>query len=505
MHKKSRWCEKIGQASWGKLLITAGMLLFLFALRPGTEAQQGGSIVGRWQYQGPQQEIVADFKADGTFFQITKTAFGQQEFKGHYRLSGQQLQVQPDGEVMAQQIVCRFRNADEMVLTYPTGETIQARRVKAAAAESGQVSKPSLSTPSAPPPPAPPSGSPTPAASAGTKPPQVFLQRVWEPNEKAFTVLVPKGWQIAGGIFNVNPLKMNGPGNTISPKCDFAVKSNDRGSIMIRWMPSWNFADLTYSPTGFGLFRPGQYYQGMLVRVMVNAKQFLTEMLGKERPQASNLQVIAEDPMNEVSTAFARQAEQVNNNLRQMGLAPMRFESLAMVVEYTEGGERYRESLMTTIADNRAGAFLWSNENTIMFRAPAAAFDSWKPILDMIQTSRQANPNWLAAVAKAAGQRAKGALETQQYINRVANEIVDNRRRTNAEIRHEQWLFISGQEEYKNPFTGEIERGTSAYRYRWENNQGEVLYVDENSYDPNRYEEYNTREWKRSAVWDRKK
>jgi hypothetical protein len=332
-----------------------------------------------------------------------------------------------------------------------------------------------------------------------------LLQRVWEPHEKAFTVLVPKGWQIAGGIFNVDPLKMNGPGNTISPKCDFTVKNDERGSIMIRWMPSWNFADLTYSPTGFGLFRPGQYYQGMPVRVMVNAKPFLTEMLGKERPQASNLKVIAEDPMNEVSTAFARQAEQVNNNLRQMGLAPMRFESLAMVVEYTEGGERYRESLMTTIADNRAGAFQWSNENTIMFRAPAAAFDSWKPILDMIQTSRQANPNWLAAVAKAAGQRAKGALETQQYINRVANEIVDNRRRTNAEIRHEQWLFISGQEEYKNPFTGEIERGTSAYRYRWTNNQGEVLYVDENSYDPNRYEEYNTREWKRSEVWDRKK
>ena len=54
-------------------------------------------------------------------------------------------------------------------------------------------------------------------------------------------------------------------------------------------------------------------------------------------------------------------------------------------------------------------------------------------------------------------------------------------------------------------YTGEIERGTSAYRYRWQNNQGDVLYVDENGYDPNRYEEYNSREWKRSEVWDRRK
>lgn len=124
---------------------------------------------------------------------------------------------------------------------------------------------------------------------------------------------------------------------------------------------------------------------------------------------------------------------------------------------------------MTVIADNRSGAFQWSNENTVMFRAPAETFEGWKPILDMIRGSQEVNPQWLAAVQRASGERAKRALETQQYINRVANEIVENRRRKNAQMRHEDWLFISGQEEYKNPFTGEIERGSSAYQYRWEN------------------------------------
>ena len=77
--------------------------------------------------------------------------------------------------------------------------------------------------------------------------------------------------------------------------------------------------------------------------------------------------------------------------------------------------------------------------------------------------------------------------------------------RAAAENRHEQWLFISGQEEYKNPFTGAIERGTSEYRYRWENNRGEILYTDENGFDPNRTEEFNTKEWKRSEAWDRQR
>ena len=77
---------------------------------------------------------------------------------------------------------------------------------------------------------------------------------------------------------------------------------------------------------------------------------------------------------------------------------------------------------------------------------------------------------------------------------------VENRRRTHAEIRHEQWLFISGQEEYTNPFNGQAERDTSYYEYRWVNNQGDVVYTDENSFDPNTIEEYKTREWKRTPI-----
>lgn len=43
------------------------------------------------------------------------------------------------------------------------------------------------------------------------------------------------------------------------------------------------------------------------------------------------------------------------------------------------------------------------------------------------------------------------------------------------------------------------------YRHRWENNRGEILYTDENGFDPNRTEEFNTKEWKRSEAWDRRR
>ena len=472
---------------------------FLFCfLAVAVSAQGSDSIVGGWQFKNDKMEVVVELSADGTFHQVTASAKGRETFVGRYQLNGQVLYFLPQGTSQPMQLMCRFIDADTLLVTYPSGESLQWKRLP-----SGKTVMPKEKpVPGA-------AGKPTgiskatdPSSSSqpAKKRPVLFMQRTWEPNEKAFTFLVPKGWKIQGGIFNVNPQQMNGPANSIAPKCDLTVKNDDREPIMLHWLPTWNYADLTYSGTGSGLFRPGQHYQGMLVKPLPSAKQFLTELFQSTRPQATNVNIVAEDPMREVVEASFRSNQQVNAHLRQMGLRPNSYEAMAMLVEYTEGGQRFREALTTTITDARGGAFMWSNEETIAFRAPAAEFEMWKPALDTIRSSVQVNPQWAAAVTRAMGERAKSALETQRYINKVASEIAENRRRTNAEIRHEQWLFITGQEEYTNPFTGQNERDTSSYPYRWVNNQGDSLYTDENSFDPNKFEEYNTREWKRTPI-----
>jgi hypothetical protein len=469
------------------------LCLVLFYLLAPPAAFSNTALVGSWQYKDVQLNIVTEFLTDGTFRQVTVGPQGRQTFSGRYQLSSQSLYLQADGGQPAVQAVCRFADPDTAVVTYASGETLTWKRVSA--------QKPS---------PAPTNPSESPAAPASTTPASggastknmktLMMQRTWEPREQAFSFLLPRGWTMEGGVFNVNPLQMNGPGNTTTPKCDLTVKADARGTAMLRWAPSWNYADLSLAPAGWGLFRPGMHYQGMPVRPIVNARQFLTELLKSMRPQATDIKIVAEDPLPEVAGAYARQAEPINQNLRKMGLAPTRFEALALVVEYREAGEHFREVLSTTIADARSGAFMWSNDDTITFRTPVSRFEDWKPALDTLRASRQPNPQWVAAVTKASGERAKAALETQRYIANVASQIVENRRRTHAEIRHEQWLFISGQEEYTNPFNGQTERDTSYYGYRWVNNQGDTIYTDENSFDPNTIEEYKTREWKRTPI-----
>jgi hypothetical protein len=214
--------------------------------------------------------------------------------------------------------------------------------------------------------------------------------------------------------------------------------------------------------------------------------------------------VIGTDPMEAISAAYAKRFESFNQSLANIGIAPMTFQSLAILVEYTENRVRFREVLFTTLGDNRAGTLAWSNERTLMFRAPAESFDRWKPLLDTIRESFSFNPKWAAAVQRNGDDRAKRALETQRAINRVSAEIAANHAKTNDEINHENWLLLTGQEEYKNPYTGEVECGTSAYAHRWENKQGDILYTNENGFDPNSVEQYNSNEWKKSGVWDRK-
>jgi hypothetical protein len=60
-------------------------------------------------------------------------------------------------------------------------------------------------------------------------------------------------------------------------------------------------------------------------------------------------------------------------------------------------------------------------------RAPAADFATWGKVLLQIRNSLELNSQWLAAVEKANGERARIAWETQQYINQVIAEVLAKR------------------------------------------------------------------------------
>ena len=465
----------------------------------GNVMQESTSIlVGRWIFENAQIRIVDEVRADGAFHEVATSAQGSQEMNGRWKLEGNVLTVECDGN--SAQSSVRFDGNDRILLTYANGTTVAMNRLgqAPAAPAAAPAARPAPERPAA----RPANASNAPAAAHAAPLPRLLLHRSWEPAQHAFTLLVPDGWQMKGGMFNVNALEMNGPGNSLIPKIDFTVESDAKGTVLIRWLPAWNYADLRATATA-GFFQPGSNYNGMPVRYIETPQHFLSCLFPSLHPHATNVRVVGQDPMAELTQAFAKQYDSTNQALAQMGIPPLHFESLAVFYEYTEDGETYSEILFTTILDNRAGAGLWSNEQTLQMRAPKASSEQWKGVLDMIRNSIALNPEWVALIQKHSQIRANIALDTQRYLNRVSQEIADNRARTNDRINHENWLLLTGQEEYRNPYTGEVERGTNEYEHRWENANGDILYTNENAFDPNTVDALNSNEWKKSEVQPR--
>ena len=65
----------------------------------------------------------------------------------------------------------------------------------------------------------------------------ITLQRTMEPNEGAFNILNPPGWEIEGGIFRVDPMLQARSAQSIAAKSTFAAKRDAPEGVMMRWLP----------------------------------------------------------------------------------------------------------------------------------------------------------------------------------------------------------------------------------------------------------------------------
>lgn len=335
-------------------------------------------------------------------------------------------------------------------------------------------------------------------AAAKVKPTTLVLRRQWEPKQRAFTVLVPVGWQIDGGLFSVDPTQAGGALNSVETKCDFTVKRDAAGSVMLRWAPTYNFVDFFRSPefaSMAALFPPGRNYNGGLVMPMPTVEDYLMAGFRQARSAAVDMRVAQRAELPELVDVLKGLSQGMNAQLVQVGKAPMTFRAGVLVFDYAEAGTRYREAAVTALCDLKAAA-LWSNQFTFHMRAPADEADAWKPVLDVIRQSLEFNPEWVAAYVRSVGERGEQAAEVMRYLARIDQEIFDRRSKTHSDTQHENYLLLSGQEEYVNPFTKKVERDTSDFRHRWTNAAGDRLYTNAEGVDPNRDHDLNQQAWR---------
>jgi len=311
-----------------------------------------------------------------------------------------------------------------------------------------------------------------------SQPPEnIILQRINEPSQKAFTILKPQGWLTEGGIVLWDPTASGGAGNSIESKIDFALKKDQSGTVMIHWLPDIYFADTRGMPAS-AMFPEGSNYNGMPVVYKKDASSFLK---GNVFPYLH--------PQIQPSSAEVKELPEIVKLCYDTDmLKELRSQYSSSVAEfiYTEDGIRYKEIAFCILQDmGPYTAGMWKNKNTVVVRAPVEVFDQWEPLFHEIGQSVVLNPQWVRAELIGQMNRGSTLVRTMQDVARLEQEMQKAHAQTNSEINEQAYLNLTGQEDFVNPYTKQVERGTNQWDHRWVDDLGNVIYTDNDEYNPN--------------------
>jgi len=328
--------------------------------------------------------------------------------------------------------------------------------------------------------------------------PSMVFHKTSEPNEHAFTFLLPQGWTVSGGITRVDPNAGGGSGNAIEAKLYMKLASADQKAGM-GWLPDTRFFDMRRYPgqnLAAAMFPDGSNYNGMIVMTLPDPATFIRMVAFPfAHPHAQGLAIKQIQPLPKLAEEYSNMSTQI------MGGYRFSYQVVIATLEYTENDIQYLEKMVCAIEDyGQMGGGMWGNKETWYVRAEKPLFDSYAPVFATIGHSVKLNTEWIAREIRSQQINSNIALQTQREVARIDSEIAEHRSRTNSEINNDMYLNLTGQEDYTNPFTGETERGTNEWNYRWENDRGDIIYSDNQNYSPNDDTDIVVKGFKRSEI-----
>jgi hypothetical protein len=320
----------------------------------------------------------------------------------------------------------------------------------------------------------------------------ILFRRLDEPKEKAFSLLIPRGWTLEGGAIRLLDPNIAGANNMVECKFDLTVKKDAAGSVMIRWLPEMLCIDQSQAWGN----PEGAVFNNFLVRRKRDPVSFVLQIaVPYAHPNAVNVKVKSSKSLPGLA---ARYASMVDPTVKMY--TNMTYNAAIVEFTYEENGKAYLERLVTVIEDyGMNGGGLWKNRESMLIRTPAGEMSKWEPVLQVIQNSGIWNLSWITGEVNGQRQRSGLIAATQKELQAMDNAINESRRNTYSEINKDMYLTITGQNEYTNPFTGKTETDTDNWKNRWTNSSGDIIYSDNPSYDPNRDTDLNTSGFKRSA------
>ncbi|MBI2297928.1 MAG: hypothetical protein HYU66_03065, partial [Armatimonadetes bacterium] len=309
----------------------------------------------------------------------------------------------------------------------------------------------------------------------GPEPQRLRLEPRREAREQAFTILVPKGWALDGGVLRL-PAQTYGARNAASANIDVSLH-DPQGRAML-----WSYPMLVYcdaSATGTAAqFPVGTICDGAISLMKMDPGAYVSQVLfTKLRPKAQNAKLVDQTELPDLAS--------IQENIDQMmGMEGFTVTAAMHTVEYDEDGVHYRERLLAVVDDSGpAGNGIWRVTQAVGMRAPAADFDRLSAVLGASWISLQWNPAWRDREMRQTFQNL-GVQVPAGDLEHLA--VLDQDATVNTADEIFLALFDEAPGVYSDPFGKDDDAeimGSSYWQRRWQAPTGEVIYSGA-GYDP---------------------
>ncbi len=295
----------------------------------------------------------------------------------------------------------------------------------------------------------------------------VYRYRIYEDNtERAFTVLIPEGWQTEGGIMQIPQHQVQTVVDGCGKKLYFSIYDPSTQSY-ITYFPTEMFH--TPAPgTSMMNITPGQVLNGMMQmpQLMTPAEYVAQIVFPSSRPDASNVEWGNTKSLGTLAAAW-NQAFHSEDEIRPQVIAE------SIEVAYDREGTRFAElwtALITSYSVHTST--VWTPDFAVVAGGPLATVEKIAPVLKAVITSFRMNPTWMATTIAGFDECTKGVAATQEKIraldrkisNRLAkvqremrsidNEIVAGHDATRSSIQEHEHNTLMGNDEYEDTATG---------------------------------------------------
>ena len=279
-----------------------------------------------------------------------------------------------------------------------------------------------------------------------------------DPNENAFTIQIPVGWEVSEDSGLIRPY--------IDAGIKLKVMSNKNQQFI--YLSPYALYVTPNDLLTFSGFPEGSYYNSMLVKKYTEADDFLKEIVQQLNIETKIIEVIDRPDL-------------INKNV-----TPLITAQSAAEITYTSNTGK-NSTINKLIAYNylidSSGMGIWATA-IFGYSSPESLFNETEYLVLKSAETFKVNPVWAAREAEEINKRLNVLYYTQDSISETISSSFEYKSQSQEKISNEWSKAILGVEEVYNSETGNTRFVESGAEYYWQDNQGRIwgTKTDENPF-----------------------